>query len=758
MKDEKHEKLVKILRLERKSGFQNESVMGGLENLSSELVESEEIRELLQGYSEKKPYARQEIVEEIEDLLNENRSSREDNELSLDQPVKEAAGIGKKRAENFEKLGVETIRDLLFHFPRRVEDRRTQKKISDVNHGDSCTIVGEVDGITQLNPRRNVQLVKAGIQDGTGTIYLVWFNQPWIKNQLRNENEIAVYGKAEREYGEMQMENPVWEPKEDKVKTRRLVPIYPGTEDLSQKVIRRVIRRNLKKYSPLVKQFPESDVADKYGFLTRREALHRIHQPEEKEDYGQGRASLAFSELFLFYTQLLRQKDDRSEETPEVRIEEGCLEKFRGNLPFKLTEDQDSVLETIKDELGSRDPMTRLLQGDVGTGKTVVAAGASYLAGTSGFQTAFMAPTTVLAEQHFRNLNKIFLDLPVEVDLLTGDTSKGSREEVLSRVRSGNTDILVGTHALLEESVEFNKLNLVIIDEEQRFGVTQKEKLGWSEGPVNKLVLSATPIPRTITATVYGQYEISKLEQFPRGEKDISTYWLSENKRDQVYEYVRDKLEEGSQAFIVLPLIEESEKQDLKSAVNTHEELQKKQLNGFKLGLLHGRMSQEEKGERLEKFEAGRFDALVSTTVIEVGVDIPQVNILIVEEADQFGLTQLHQLRGRIGRSGDKSYCFAIGSPSTDEGRERLEAFRDISDGFRLVEKDLEIRGPGDLLSSAQHGFRNSFRACNFLRDYDIMKQAKEEAKGFNDKGNPDSLEGLFEDYFAGGLDLLQSN
>ncbi|MFB6214781.1 MAG: ATP-dependent DNA helicase RecG, partial [Candidatus Bipolaricaulia bacterium] len=640
----------------------------------------------------------------------------------------------------------------------RIEDRRVQKDISEVKKGDSCTVVGEVKGLTKLKPRRKVELVKAEIQDGTGTLYPVWFNQPWVKKQLNQETEIAVYGEVKREYGEIQMENPVWEPKEEKEKTRKLVPIYPGTEDLSQKVIRWVVRRNLKKFLPAVEQFPDLSTAEKHGLWGRRTALRKIHVPENAEDFERARKSLSFSELFLFYVSMMDKTESESEETPSLTVGEGELVEFRENLPFSLTEDQESVLEEIVTELEAPEPMNRLLQGDVGTGKTVVAAAAGYVVGTSGFHTAMMAPTTVLAEQHFRNLEKLFFDLPVDVEILTGDTSKGDREEILSRLESGEIDILVGTHALLEESVTFAALNLVIIDEEQRFGVAQKERLGWAEAPVNKLVLSATPIPRTITATVYGEFEVSRLEEFPRGEKNVKTYWVSESKRDQVYEYVKDKMSEGSQAFIVLPLIEESDDRDLRSAVETHKELCENQLEGFNLGLLHGKMSQEEKGEKIEKFERGEFEGLVSTTVIEVGVDIPRARLLVVEEADQFGLTQLHQLRGRIGRSGDKSYCFAIGSPSTSEGRERLEAFRDISDGFELVEKDLEIRGPGDLLSSAQHGFRNSFRACNFLRDYDIMTKAREEAVRFLDDGYDESLDEIFENYFAGGFDRLESD
>lgn len=757
--DKKHKrKLKKILKLEKKTGFQNEAVLGGLESLSDSLIQDARIRELLDGYDEKKPFNRGEVVEEIENYLESSDTSTAESEVSLEDPIKNAAGVGDKREEKFLDLGVRTIRDLFFYFPRRIEDRRKVKKISEVSTGESCTVLGKVEGLSKLEPRPGVELVKAAINDGTGTVYPVWFNQPWIKNQLRQEDEVAVYGEVKREYGERQMENPTWEPAEEKSKTRKLVPVYPATEDLSQKVIRWIIRKNLIKYIDAVQQFPSSKTVKEHGFMERKTSFKRIHEPLETGDFEEARRSLSLSELFLFYTELLQESEEKKVETPQLSRLGDRLEEFRGKLSFDLTDDQERALGDLAEDLKSPEPMNRLLQGDVGTGKTVVAAAASYMVISSGYQVGMMAPTTVLAEQHYRNLENLFRDLSAEVELLTGDLSKKRRENVLSRLESGEIDLLVGTHALLEETVTFSSLNLVVIDEEQRFGVAQKEKLGWGNRTVNKLVLSATPIPRTITATVYGEYEVSRLEEFPHGEKDVSTYWISNSKRNQVYEYVKKELKGDSQAFIVLPLIEESDQQEVKSAIKTREELAEKQLKGFEIGLLHGRMKSEEKSEVLRRFEKRELDALVSTTVIEVGVDIPSANILIVEEADQFGLTQLHQLRGRIGRSGDKAYCFAIGSPTTEEGRERLEAFRDISDGFQLVEKDLEIRGPGDLLSSAQHGFHNSFRACNFLKDYDIMKVARDEArKRIELEGESGRLKELFEKYFGNRLAEVES-
>jgi len=751
MDEEKENRLRKILQLEKRTGFQNDAVMGGLENLSEELVKREDIEQLLEGYGDKKPFARQEVVEEVENQLETDRESpaSEKNNLSVKDRIEAAAGIGKKRGEKFRELGIETVRDLLFHFPRKIEDRREVKQVAKLGSGDTCTVIGRVKGVSKLEPNYDVELVKAAVNDGSGTVYPIWFNQPWVLNQLNQEEEIAVYGEVKKDYGEVQIENPVWEPSNNQEKTRKLVPIYPASEDLSQKIIRRIIRNNLNRYLPEVKQYPAREKAEEYDLWGRQKSLKRIHVPKNSGDFEKGRRSLAFSELFLFYANLLGGEEDEKKQGRGISLQKKELERFRASLPFSLTDDQEEVLSELIEDLEASEPMNRLLQGDVGTGKTAVAAASGYLVATAGNQVGMMAPTTVLAEQHYQNFESIFHDLSIRTELLTGDVDNPRKEKVLAGLESGDVDLLVGTHALLEKSVNFDELGFVIIDEEQRFGVAQKENVSTEGRPVNKLVLSATPIPRTITATVYGGYEVSRLEEFPRGEKDVSTYWVSQSKRDDVYEYVRKELRDNNQGFIVLPLVEESEDRDLKSAVETREELAKNQLNGLDIGLLHGRMSPEEKSEVLAKFEAQELAALVSTTVIEVGVDIPSANILVVEEADQFGLTQLHQLRGRVGRSGEKAYCFAIGSPSTEEGRERLEAFRDISDGFELVERDLEIRGPGDLLSSAQHGFQNSFRACNFLKDYDIMEAARERAESYLATRDPgEGVKEVFRGYF----------
>jgi len=733
IKEDTKEKIEKVIRLEKAKGFQDKAAIGGLEGFIQNNCSSPEIKRIISDYGEKEPYARREALRKIynllqgkesEDFTEEERERRgKPEDLSL--PVEEAIGVGRKRGEKFRQLGVETIEDLLFHLPRRIEDRRKEKRIAALADGESATVTGKVREVQVIPLQGKSKLVKVAVQDRSGRLYAVWFNQPWMERQFQEGQDVSLYGEAKREYGQIQMQNPVWEPAGEEKKTGRLVPIYPATEGLDRETIDWIVKRNLDRYIGGLKNFPGPEIAEKEGFLARRQALKRAHRPKDGDDFERARKSLSFSELFLFYYGL-KWEEGEKREGKSLEIEAEWLEELRALLPFDPTGDQLDALRTMKEELSSSEPMNRLLQGDVGSGKTVVAAGGIFFCRRAGVQAAFMAPTTLLARQHFRTLEKFFAETDLRFALLTGETSPGEREEILDELRSGQIDLLVGTHALLEEEVQFKELALVVIDEEQRFGVAQRGALREKGGEgVNTLVTSATPIPRTIASTLYGQFDVFRLEELPQGEKNIKTYWLSESKRDQVYGYVRPMLEEGEQAYIVYPLVEESERVDLNAATEMKERLARNQLRGFDLGLLHGRMKDEEKKEVLEKFRRGEMDALVSTTVIEVGIDLPSVNLLLIDHADRFGLTQLHQLRGRIGRGGEKAYCFAIASPETEEGRRRLKTFRDNLDGFKIVEEDLKIRGPGDLLGRAQHGFENSFRACNLLRDLDIMKAAR---------------------------------
>ncbi len=750
------EKALKIIRLEKKKGFTDEAIIGGIEKFIRNQFADERILGTVKGYEGLSNREREKALEELENLLRGADEKEESPEVKLDDPVEEALGVGKKRGEAFRDLSVETIEDLLFFFPRKIEDRREKLPIAKTKEGDKATVVGEIKTLKILNTSGGMKLVKAAVEDSSGILYGVWYNQPWVKKQLSKGEKVALFGKISVEYGQIQMENPVWEPAEEKKLTRKLVPLYPSTEGISQKNIRWIIERNLKEHLKLVPELAPPEALKEKGFGGRKEALKKIHKPEKKDDYEEGRKTLAFHELYLFYFGLGNYlKKDR--EGKSFSLDRDLLEDFRENIPFRLTDDQTSALEEIYEDLKSDDPMNRLLQGDVGTGKTIVAAGAGYLASASGFQTAFMAPTTVLAEQHFSTFRKVFDSLPVTTELLTGNTGVEKRKEIKERLREGEIDFLVGTHALLEEDVRFNDLGLSVVDEEQRFGVGQRSGLKGENQTVNSLVMSATPIPRTITSTIYGEFETSRLQEMPRGEKDVETYWVGESKRNEVYDYIYPKLEKDHQAFIIFPLIEESEKTELKSAKEMKKKLSRNQLKDLDLGLLHGEMDEDEKRKIVEKTEAGELDALISTTVIEVGIDIPRANILVIEEADRFGLTQLHQLRGRIGRSGDKAYCFAIASPSTEKGRRRLKVFRDESDGFKIVEEDLKIRGPGDLLGPDQHGFRNSFYACDLLKDYEIMETARKEAERAEKGSHQIDLSEEFERYYGKKIKWIKS-
>lgn len=731
MEKQKRQKIQKILQLEQKKGFQNEAVLGGLQNFIENQTDSEQITDLIDGYAEMSPWKREQVIQELNNYLQNDTSGEKSSatQAALHSPVDQATGVGKKRQEQLNNLGLETIEDLLFHFPRKIDDRRNITAVGSLSPEETATVTGTVKKINTFQPRPNVKIVKAALQDESGMVFGVWFNQPWISNQISPGEEVAFYGTTERNYGELQIQNPVWEPLEERHKTRMLVPIYPATEDLSQTTLRWIIRKNLSQYVDQIVEYVPGEILERTQYQPRKEALPKIHNPTSLAEYDKARKSLSFSELFLFNYGLHYHSKQAASKSVTIPVREQFLNQFWNQLPFKPTRDQRNALSDIQQDLASSDPMNRLLQGDVGSGKTVVAAGACFLCYKEEVQSVLMAPTTVLAKQHYKTLQELFTPTDLTVELLTGDTSNSIRKSTLENLDAGKIDLIIGTHALLEEEVTFKKLGLAIIDEEQRFGVAQRKSLREKEDGVNRLVLSATPIPRTITATLYSQFDISRLEQLPHGNKQIETFWVAESRRSEVYESVATKLEKGCQAFIIFPLIEESDQLNLNAARQTKQELSNNQLKDFELGLVHGRLSDSEKQSVLSDFQQGNLDALVSTTVIEVGIDVPEVNLLVIEHADRFGLTQLHQLRGRIGRTGNESTCFAIASPSTDTGRQRLEAFREHLDGFTIVEKDLRIRGPGDLLGPAQHGFEDSFRCCNLLEDLEIMNQARAEVR-----------------------------
>jgi ATP-dependent DNA helicase RecG len=462
--------------------------------------------------------------------------------------------------------------------------------------------------------------------------------------------------------------------------------------------------------------------------LPKREALEKIHLPKSLEEFEQARRTLAFEEFFVFQigAALERQRASRKS-APALALSDEALEEFLAALPFKLTRAQERALEEIRRDLASGHPMNRLLQGDVGSGKTVVAAAAAYIAAKAGAQTALMAPTEILAQQHHDRLAPLLEPLGVRVALLIGSLPPSEKGAIQRAIASGEVELVLGTHALISEGVNFAKLGLVIIDEQHRFGVIQRAQLEEKGSCPHVLVMSATPIPRTITLILYGQFEVSIIDELPFP-KEIRTYWVSEEVRGEVYRLVAQELKRGAQAYVVYPLIEESEELDLRAAAQMKEELEGTFFKDFRVGLLHGRMSEDEKRAVMEKIHQKELDVLVSTTIIEVGIDVPDASIMVIEHAERFGLSQLHQLRGRIGRKGQRALCFAIATAKTEEARRRLEAFRDLSDGFEIAEEDLKIRGPGELLGVSQHGLDTTFKVADLIRDLPIMKAARDEA------------------------------
>jgi ATP-dependent DNA helicase RecG len=730
--------VAKILQLERTTGFEDRAVSGGIEAFVQRFLP--EAAAAVEGYQTASHFDRQRMLGRLTEQLEGREPPAEG--ANLQAPITQARGVGAKRTEMMERLGISTIEDLLQYLPRRLEDRTHFSPIGSLKPDQDAAVRGKVLTIDQQRVGRKMTVVKAAVGDGTGFLYAVWFNQPWIAQQLRRGEEIDLFGRVELKYREWQMRSPVWEPKETGTEIGRLVPIYPATEGISDRFIRGLIDRNLESCLPAVHDVVPTALRAEHRLLAKREAIETIHRPASPDAFERARRTLAFEELFLLQLGLLLETRDME---GTVHAGTGQLaNSFLAGLPFALTPVQQTALREIRADLARPIRMMRLLQGDVGSGKTVVAVAAAMH--EAGFQVALMAPTEILAEQHAASLEQLLEGLPVRVSLLTGTTT--SKDDVRGAVESGEVQLLVGTHALIQETVQFRALGLVIIDEQHRFGVIQRSLIEEKGENVDLLVMSATPIPRTIALTLYGEFDLSVLDQFPLGEKRITTHWLGESHRDGVYDEVGKYLAAGRKGYVILPLVEESEKVDAKAAIQVAEELTTR-FPSASIGLLHGRMPQAEKSDVMERFRSGDVRLLVATTVVEVGVDVLDADFMVVEHADRFGLSQLHQLRGRIGRSGQASVCFAIADAKTDDAQRRLAAFRDVSDGFAIAEEDLRIRGPGDLLGTHQHGFLTQLRAVDLTEDLDLMRRAQAAARAVHAEGVGDELVATVERRFG---------
>lgn len=654
---------------------------------------------------------------------------------AFNAPLTTIPGIGPKSAKTLEKLGLFTLGDLLYYLPRRYDDYSQLKTINRLWYGEDVTIIGTVEDIkVRAVQQGKLKLVEAVISDGTDSIRVTWFNQVWIANRLKPGRPIVLSGRVDQYLGRLTMNSPEWEPLEkQQLHTNRIVPVYPLTAGVTSKWLRKVTDSVVSRLAPrVVDPLPES-VQTSNQLISLSEALKNIHFPTSWEALEQAQQRLAFDEMLLLQLGVLRQKAnwEKLEAEPLV-VPDHWIEHFLEALPYRLTAAQERALADIREDLARPAPMNRLLQGDVGSGKTIIAAAAMGMTSSSGAQSAVMAPTSILADQHFKTLSQLLPTAagiqPSEIRLLLGATPEAEKAEIRNGLETGEVKIVIGTHALLEDPVEFRELGLVIIDEQHRFGVEQRATLRGKGSNPNLLVMTATPIPRSLALTLYGDLDLTVMDEMPPGRQPIETRVLHPIERSRGHNFIRSQLEINRQAFIVYPLVEGSDKIQAKAAVDEYEFIQKDIFPNRQVGLLHGRMSQDEKESTMAAFRSGEFEVLVSTSVIEVGVDIPNASVIMVEGANRFGLSQLHQFRGRVGRSEYDSYCLLIPDSDDQTENERLLAMESTQDGFKLAEIDLEQRGPGDFLGTRQSGFAE-LKAAR-LTDVRLIEKARNAAYG----------------------------
>ena len=667
--------------------------------------------------------------------ISEKSKNQPSGSTNLDTDIRFVKGVGERLGKVLGKLGIFSARDLLMHYPHRHEDRTQFRRIAQLKQGETATIRGKVlVADAGRTPKSQTLLTKVAIGDGTGTASLVFFNQWYLKNRFVKllGKEIIVYGTAQFGSRGIEIANPEWEEANDggdSLSSNRIVPVYPLTEGLFQGTVRRIIYGALDKYLSEMEEVLPQEILDRRDLVDLSFALKNIHFPESWVAHDAARKRLVYEEFFLLQLALALRKQNVTTSQPGIAFDvDGEFKRaFYSSLPFQLTSAQKRVIAEIERDMRGTAAMNRLLQGDVGSGKTVVAVSAAMVAIGNGYQVAVMAPTEILAEQHYRVLTRLVEGLGIETALLIGSLSAAEKRKVKEKISTGQAQLVVGTHALIQGDVEFAKLGLAIIDEQHRFGVLQRAALrdkGWNP---DVLVMTATPIPRTLALTVYGDLDLSVIDELPPGRKPIRTHWKTGDQRDGVYGSARKLLHEGRQVYIVCPLIEESEKLQAKAATDLAVHLKDEVFPEYHLAVLHGQIKSAEKDEIMRRFRDGEIQILVATTVIEVGIDVPNACVMLIEDAERFGLAQLHQLRGRVGRGEHQSYCVLIADPRTDEGRERLQVMARTCNGFEIAEEDLKIRGPGEFYGTRQSGLP-TLRIANVLRDVDILEMSREDA------------------------------
>jgi len=659
------------------------------------------------------------------------------NQIEPDTPVQFMPGVGPERAGRLARLGIESARDLLFHLPHRYIRRRKIDQLArvfsqDDEDVDQVMLDGTIRNVRKRRVKGGKVMVEAKVGDQTGSIRAVWFNMEYLADELERGTEIRLSGEPEFHRGSISMTHPDFEyplETEDGDEQASMIPVYPSTEGISQKQIRTFVDRALDELSGNLSPLLPASLRSERDLLPFPDAVERIHRPGNRNPED-ARRTLQYLRALFYFLALQSRSDEALDDTSpyEIAVNERIDRRIRNRFPFSLTDAQNRVIEEMRRDFREGHVMYRLMQGDVGSGKTVVALYAMLAAVASGYQAALMAPTSVLAEQHFQTIERYLNPSDVSIELLTGSLSESERESVYDALEHGDADLVVGTHALLEDPVQFQELALVVMDEQQRFGVRHRTQLVSKGKDPHILVTTATPIPRSLALTLYGDLDLSVIDEMPPGRKPVRTVVRSRSKLNAACHFIRDKLEDGRQAFFVYPLVEESDELSLTSAENMHEKLDEEIYPDVRVGLLHGQMSESDKHETMTAFREGEIRVLVSTVIIEVGVDVPNATIMVIDHAERYGLSQLHQLRGRIGRGEHASYCILLSDRQGETARERLSIFEDTDDGFQIAEEDLRLRGPGSLLGTRQHGMPE-LDLLNMASDARLLSTARSDAR-----------------------------
>ncbi len=646
----------------------------------------------------------------------------------LEKNIQYLKGVGPAKALLLNKLQIYNIKDLLEYYPRAYEDRTKVSKIKDFENGKNTLFIARVVRDVKIQRiRKNLTILTTFVADDTGECKITFFNQKYIKDKLKENSVYLFYGKTNYEYGRFSVESPQVYNVSDLDKIQGIYPIYNLTQGITQNYLFKLIS-NLYENKPLLPEIFSDEFREKYKLAEINYAMQNVHFPKTFNSVNIARKRIIFEELFLFQLAIMSIKNNSLGQIKENIFTEVDIAPFLNLLPFKLTNAQKNVVEEIKKDFYSKKIMNRLVQGDVGSGKTIVAAIAMYIAVKNGYQAALMAPTTILANQHFDELSKYFEKLGITTSIITSSTTKKNKELIVQKLKNKEIDIIIGTHSLIEDNIEFANLGLVITDEQHRFGVMQRMKLANKGKAVETLVMTATPIPRTLAIMLYGDLDLSIIDEMPPGRKPVKTYAVGESYENRVNQFIKKQIDEGRQVYVVCPLVEENEELDLKSVEMLYEKYKNEIFKEYSVEYLHGKMKNKEKDEIMNRFKDNKINILISTTVIEVGISVSNATIMVVENADRFGLAQLHQLRGRVGRGNFQSYCILKSNNKSQKSIQRLKIMEKSNSGFDVAEKDLELRGPGDFFGIRQSGMPE-FKLANLLTDINVLKQAQMAAK-----------------------------